>query len=571
MHIGQVLILFLFSSVFFLISTTPIVEGDIFWHIKTGEWIWANLSIPDHDMFTYTSQKIDPMRPESLQYTVVLKGYWLSQPIFYLIDRWLGVPGIILFRAFMIVLILLMLYFWMRRLGAGFNLSLLILFLIGYEMRYMGDRPHYFSFLFFPLAAMLLESIRGQCKAGIKGTPSSWLRLVAPLPVLMLAWANMHGGFVTGATLICIYAAGELISFILRRKEMQSGDVRSLSIFFLICLISVAATFVSPNTYKTYTVALSLTGDNVLTHLVIDHISPITAARLLGDYKPTYWLLIFFTAVVLFLRIRTVDISRLLALSFFSALSLSVLRSVPFYLTLTPLIVVEIENILRGRFKRLLAASLFMVMTILILKTGIMLKDGSLLNFSLEDVFPVHAVEFIKHTRPKGNLFNPTDWGGYLMLNLSGYQVFDDGRRLMTDVVLAGHQILGGMNTPISGVPAWRAYLDSYKVDIILIPSVSPAFIDFYPVVKELYLDSHFVLVYSDKLSLVYLRRGENNQDLIGRYALPRELSLMRAINRLHIYKTEEEMKEKYRLIGDLYLLMGRHEAAEQYHGMLKK
>ena len=38
----------------FLACCFPLFDTDLFWHLKTGEWILQNLSIPGYDLYTFT-------------------------------------------------------------------------------------------------------------------------------------------------------------------------------------------------------------------------------------------------------------------------------------------------------------------------------------------------------------------------------------------------------------------------------------------------------------------------------------------------------------------------------------
>src|SRR5215204_169238 len=58
----------------FLFASRPINDGDFWWHLKTGEYIIRNLSIPRTDFYSFTSFGKHWVAHE-----------WLSEVIFYLI------------------------------------------------------------------------------------------------------------------------------------------------------------------------------------------------------------------------------------------------------------------------------------------------------------------------------------------------------------------------------------------------------------------------------------------------------------------------------------------------------
>lgn len=549
-------------SVFFLLSTNSIKEGDLFWHIKTGEWIWEHKAIPSEDPFTFTAQKEDPARPHFMRYDIIMKGYWLGQPILYSIYHFFGIPGIVIFRAFIIIFLLLILYLWMRKLRVGFETSLIFIFLVGFYMMSAGDRPHYFSFLYFSVTAILLESLRQEYAKKESRLKTGALSIAFSLPLLMLIWANTHGGYITGVALIFIYLVGGFLRF-------KDGSVPWR--FIMLLCAAMFVTFLNPNTYKIFIEVWheEIKGGVRWEFFVLEMASPWKAAVIYGDYKPTYWIVLIIAAIVLVFRIKDMCIERIGSLVIFGAASLMVQRMIPFFLALTPIIALELEEVLRMRFKQ--AVKITAYATIFLALFLMVLLRNNIFDFTLDKVFPVKAVKFFKEERPLGNLFNYADWGGYIIMYLPEYKVFADGRRLMYDIEIAHYSIMTGSGVTVTGKPGWKAFLETYDMDIILIPSVNPYTGGFYRLVASLYKDPDWNLVYSDRISLIYLRKGRYNDEIIKKRSIPKELSLIQAINGLHPYKTEAERITNIKLIGDLYTLMGRAETAKQYYKLLEK
>ncbi|MCE3235131.1 MAG: hypothetical protein K0Q50_1311 [Vampirovibrio sp.] len=82
-------------------------------------------------------------------------------------------------------------------------------------------RCHLFTFLGYAITLQLLERHRK--------TPTS--RMLWLLPLFMVLWVNVHGGFITGIVAIGVYAAHAWVS-------RQTGMARHLSIIFLFCGVS---------------------------------------------------------------------------------------------------------------------------------------------------------------------------------------------------------------------------------------------------------------------------------------------------------------------------------------------
>jgi hypothetical protein len=534
----------------FVLSTGPVVEGDLFWHIKTGEWIWAHKAIPSHDPFTYTFQKEDPLKPGYLRQEIILKGYWLSQIILYRVYQGAGIWGIIVFRASLILLILLSLYILMRRYGAGYSVSLSFLLLSGLWFIKTGDRPHLFSFLLFPWVYYIIENLKKEFH----------FKDSALLIFLMALWPNLHGGYVTGLAVTGIYLIASLIR--VAKGSPIAGEIRYAIILFLSCL----ATLLNPNTYKPLLGVLQEMAGGVQSRYVAEMMSPFEAFRS-GYYYPEFWLALSVTLVIIIVRLKYMPPERLVVLLLFISTSLIHQRMIPFFFLLLPFVALEVERAMPERGARIYKIA-GVIFSLALFFPGALFHIKDIFNTDLSKRFPEECTAFLKEAMPEGRLFNWADWGGYLMIYAPEYKLFDDGRRLMDDVEIARDSIDIGQREPVvKGIPLWRSYLDAYKIDIILIPPVHPLFGQFVGLVREIYKDRDFSLVYAGSNCLVYLRKGSglHNEGIIERYGMPKELAVIKAITALHIYKTEKERKEKRRLIAELYRLIGKEESARQY------
>lgn len=547
---AQRIILLLLLALFFVASTGPLLEGDTFWHIRTGQWIWQNQAIPDADPFSYTSQTKDPVRVHSVRYDLIMKGYWLSQPLFYLVYEAFGVEGLIITRALMVVLILFVLYLWMSRLGVRFSIIIICLILVGFFMKNVGDRPHYFSFLFFPLTAQLLDYIKSSSEGRARGAA------VVLLLLLMLIWANMHGGYIMGVILILIYLGPAL------RRSFTSRDSLIIAASYG---VAVLITLLNPNTYKVFLgLYHEMTGGVQFKYVA--EMMPAWQTALSGAYNPTFWLALVLALITVILRLRSMAIERVLALLFFGVFAVMVQRIIFFFLLLIPFVAAELSDLLGIRFRK--AARAVAALSVAVALFTVVQNRQFLFNYSLDDMFPQESVLFLNATKPRGNLFNFSDWGGYLMVHAPDYKVFQDGRRLMDDIETVHNFILLGAENRFQGVPLWEAYLEAFNIEIILVPTVTPHMRDYCSLAERLYQDQRWSLVFRDKVSLVYLKKGGNNDEIISARSLPKELALIDAIGKLHTYSTEAEKRSKAKIIAGLYRLMNRPDEAAKYYNL---
>jgi len=89
--------LFLFLS--FFIGQRLLLDCDTGYHIRAGEYIIDNLSIPMHDIFSF----ITPTLPWTAH-------EWLSEVIMAMVHRTFGLTGIVIFFSFLISLVYYLLF-----------------------------------------------------------------------------------------------------------------------------------------------------------------------------------------------------------------------------------------------------------------------------------------------------------------------------------------------------------------------------------------------------------------------------------------------------------------------------
>ena len=173
---------------FALLCMTPLKEGDLWWHIKLGELIVNARRIPDMDTFSFTAAGM----PYFFSYS------WLSDVLFYLLERVGGLSALVLCQAVvgMSVAGLLLRENLARGASAPRAAAIALFGWVGVSP-YISTRPQIFSILLFALFAWVLSAY-----AHGRGN-RLWL-----LPPLMLAWVNLHGGWVMGIVLLVLYAFG---------------------------------------------------------------------------------------------------------------------------------------------------------------------------------------------------------------------------------------------------------------------------------------------------------------------------------------------------------------------------
>ncbi len=475
-------------ALFFVLFTGyPIWDPDFFWHLKTGEYIVHHGEIPGEDIFSYTTPP-----GETLRKNFVLKQYWLAQVIFYLVWESAGVAGVVALRAVLLSLGLLLMYLLVRKDVEPLLLSG-VLFLCGaISMDFTGDRPQLFSFFATALLFFIVESYRA--KGG---------KIIYGLPLLTCSWSNLHGGVVLGDALLMLYVASEGIQWAAFSRPGKGAYLK----FLAICLISIGASLLNPNTYHLF-VALYRFYGSASVMLSPEFLSPVTIALQYGKVYWAYFLAVALActaaASVVWKKGKKADISRISAVSFLGGIALLSARYMIFFAVAFPLIFVDVESLLGNRARRLrvlLAAAVLVA-------SCYFLSGRDLFSFSVSRAYPGQAVEFIRRTRPAGNLLNYFDWGGYLIAALPEYKVFIDGRGLDENVQVKYNLIISASTVKQNNRPEWQSMMDSYDIGAVLMPLRDFNTGEAIPLSGALMKDPGWRLGYADGTAVVFLRRA---------------------------------------------------------------
>jgi hypothetical protein len=204
----------------FLLGCFPMADFDVWWHLRTGQFILEHGAVPRVDIYTYTNAG----RPW-------IDIYWLFQVVIGLIYRAGGVSALVLLKAAAGVVIVA-LALAARRPGATAGPAVLVWLpaLIALSGR-LCERPELFSLLF--LAGFL----------AVLGHAAERPRWLWVLPVLQLLWVNCHGFFVLGPLVIAAYAVEWLYQ---RARTGSAGPPQLARTFALAGGAVIVACLVNP-------------------------------------------------------------------------------------------------------------------------------------------------------------------------------------------------------------------------------------------------------------------------------------------------------------------------------------
>jgi len=206
---------FLFAIAAF--SPAVLGDGDTWSHIATGEWIFAHGAVPRSDPFSH-----------SMPHAPWVAHEWFSEILLTLAYRFAGWSGVALLTACAAGSAALIMGLRVARELSGGALAVTLMLGLGLWTANLLARPHVLALPLLALWAVGLMQARDR-----RAPPPIWLAL------LMIPWANMHGGFVFGLALIGPFA--------LEAAEAAPGDrLETITHWTLFGLAALAAALINP-------------------------------------------------------------------------------------------------------------------------------------------------------------------------------------------------------------------------------------------------------------------------------------------------------------------------------------
>jgi hypothetical protein len=423
----------------FAMTARNITDPDIWWHLKTGEFIATHKSVPHTDPFSYTRAGQPWIAHE-----------WLSELLFYQLHRAAGFAGLILI--FSAILCAAFFFLYLRCGPASYIAGVLTLFGAWATAPVWGVRPQVISLLFTSLWLLLLERSERNPKL-----------LWWTLPLTLL-WVNLHAAFALGLALSVLFLTGEWIENKLARRSQR--NLRYAAFILLLDLLIVP---LNPNGLRMFSYPFETLRSPAIQNYIVEWASP-------NFHRPEYWLflLIILSAFAALtcssLPLRPRDLL-LLLISLYA--SLCSIRMIPlFILTAVPLIAKRLGNwprttqLSRRNPATRTALNAAIVLSMLIFATVRITQVIQNLPRAEALQFPAAAVAYLQSHPPAGPIFNHYDWGGYLIWNLyPTTPVFIDGR---TD--LYGEPLLHDFADLYQFHGPWQQILQRWQIQTVIVP-----------------------------------------------------------------------------------------------------
>jgi hypothetical protein len=438
--------------------TGLLVDGDVGWHIRTGEYILNHHAVPHHDLYSFS-------KPGAAWYA----WEWLTDVIDGSLFRLSGLKGIVLLAGVVIALFATTL---MRRmLWRGTHLFIamvLALMCVGAASIHFLARPHIFTMLLLSISVWMIEADRE--------SPSRRIWWLVPITIV---WTNLHGGFLALIAVLGLTAAGMAMEGWISGGGWR-GAVHGASRYAALTAACAAASLVNPYGYGLQVHIVEYLRSDFIRSVVQEFQSP--SFRNENELQFEALLLIGLIAVGLMLRRRRVV--EPLWIVFFAHMSLGSVRHVPVFATVAgPVIAYEIAGwwkawsagskkgsligILNKMaldcvpfFRRTSAWPAMVVMALILIDRPIPWPK----DFPPE-VFPVQMVQEHEAEIFHSRLMTKDQWADYLIFKNPQQKVFVDGRSDFYGEEI-GNQYLHLLN----GQPDWQQTLTKYGFDAALLP-----------------------------------------------------------------------------------------------------
>lgn len=465
-------------------------DGDPGRHIRVGSHILESRSIPQVDLFSHT-----------MQGQQFIPFEWLSEVIFAGAHEIAGLAGVAVLTAILFAGAVGLVYLAILRAGVppalafGFGFASLVL-----QAVHLHPRPHMFTTLLVAAFSLVLLDARRD-----RGT-----RRLLILPLLMLVWANLHGGYLVGFILLAVFA----IDAAWTRRSDGSTEAASYARWIMVTLgLCFVASFLTPAGWDLWPHTVGYLRETWLVNFTQEYGSP--------DFHNTlikFFLVILMAGTAVFALLRSrVDYLGLATWILFAAFALHSVRNVPiFSVVVMPWLaawtvqileqdpesaspggrvlpwarrLARTESTLPGWPIALLALVTLTVLALQPARRDVYRFDGK--------VFPVAAVDELTSSGfdPPGPVYNEFRWGGYLLYRAwPAVPVFIDGQ---TDFY--GEELTREYLRIRMLEPDWDVLLRKHGVEWALIPPDVP-------LAQALRLRSDWRIVYSDSTAVAFVR-----------------------------------------------------------------
>lgn len=459
-------------------------DPDFWWHLRIGRWMVENGRLPTTDIFTFTATGHPWTDHEYL--TEILM--WLTYSTF-------GLSALVI--AFGLIT-------W-----AGFWLMFLqvrrqpfALVGVGLTIGAVAGAP-----IWGPRAQMITFALSCLELYWLRSYLSGRSRAINFFPLVMVLWANLHGGWVIGFAWLGVALVAELLGWAWNQDNPAHWmHVRRLAIIAIASAVAVAAT---PHFLSLYPYPFQTQGSEAQQRLIVEWASPNFHNVELRPFEAMIFL------VVIGFALKRPSLYDLLLALLGLALALQNVRNIALFVAaVTPVLINtygdwwrELATAHKWTF-RLPPRRLFAVITAIVLVLIALLTTARVYNNisparqeKLDaETYPVAAADWLSaHPEVGTRMFNQYGWGGYL-----AYRFYPQPNRrvfIFGEAALMGDDLLNEYEHIYTIRTDWKTLLDRNGIDYVVENRGDP-------LPNLLATQPDWTLVYQDSVAVIYVRKS---------------------------------------------------------------
>ena len=485
MSIRQVFTLVLFVGIFGLCVKPPL-DPDMWWHLRTGEYILEN-GIPDSDPgFSFTAGD-----------RVWVTHEWLTEVCMAGLYRLWGFWALSV--AFAAIAPLAFGLLFAISPGRPYVAGLVVLLGVLASFPIAMARPQIFNLLFGALIIFIVECVRN------KRMNARWLWL---FPGLFALWVNMHGGYLLGLVIIGVYVIGDGAEYHFKGQSHERLKWTEVRLLAVVGACGLIAALVNPNGYRLWTYAFETLGSSTMMDAIAEWLSPdfhklefmpfvfmmlggwMTLAMSRREVLWTDLLFMLGTSYAALQSRRHIAVFAIVAVPIISRHLLAIFKGTTWY------------PVLSGQQFEGTSVSLkrlnWIIFILFVLGAGMYVpKQLQKTDDLIQENYPVEAVEILKindRNLDDMKIFNDYGWGGFLIWK--GIPVFIDGR-----ADLYGDEFLSRYLETSGAKENWQEVLETHQITHILSRAKSNLSV----LVNE---SKDWRLLHEDDVARVFVREG---------------------------------------------------------------
>jgi len=457
-------------------------DPDFWWHIRIGRWMVENGRLPANDIFTFTVPS-----------HVWTDHEYLTEILMWLVYSKTGALGIGIFFGLITYAGFYLMFRQVRR-------QPFVIAGMGLALGAIAGAP-----IWGPRAQMITFALTCLELYWLQGYLSGRSRNLQFFPLVMVLWANLHGGWVIAFVWLGVALLAELVGWAWDPSNpAHRAHVRFLAIITAATAVAVLAT---PHGLSLYLYPIQTVASVAQERLIVEWFSPDFHQPFLRPFEGMVLLLIVGFALR---RPKPYDlVLSLVALG----LALQSVRNIALFVAATTPVLINSYSEAWGEISKArgwklsvparasFAAITAVVLLVITLATVLHIAGETLPSHQQSltaSNYPVAAADWLAaHPEVGTRMYNQYGWGGYL-----AYRFYPQPNRrvfIFGEAALMGDDLLNKYEDVQTLRSNWKQILDKCQVDYVVYNRGEA-------LANVLATEPDWHLVYSDSVAVIYLR-----------------------------------------------------------------